>query len=389
MAAPVSAGFAAQLTTGYQMVARLEVLNAAGAVILDSAAAGTPLNVVGGAINVDSAASFRRSISDLTVVDPTASLVPVTPTAFFSPASNNELRLHLGMIVNGVAEYVEQGIFGLEGARVSDTAEGLTISLSAYDRARKYSRARRVTPKVFDASASTPIWAAIESLLVDAYPGTVLLHDGSTALTPSQVLDTGGDPWEFARELAESMGYELYFNRAGACILTRVADPNDPTLVPAWSYAEGPGGGLIGVARDQSNDQVFNGQIVTGENPSNGSPVRVVVWDDDPVSPTYYQGPYGKVPDFWQSDKVRSIDQAIDAGRGRLNRTKGLTEAVEFAIVPNPAIEPGDAVRLVRVRSGFPASGPGSDALVVDSYHATLTAEGGAMTVQCRQRRLS
>lgn len=396
MAATISARFAAILAAGasYQMVARLEVLNPAGAVILDSASS-TVLNVVGGSIDVDGSASFTRSVSDLMVVDPTNSLVPKSKLDYFSPAANNELRLSVGALVDGAPEYVPQGIFHLEAAKVEDSAEGLTVTLTAYDRARKYSRAALVTPRRFLASGDAtwpggwPIYQAITSLLQGAFPSTTVVSDSPATLLPEQDVLNGDDPWEVSREWAESMGYLLYFDRAGQCQLRKVPDPSDPTLGINWAYAEGSGG-LLGVVRDQSNENVINGCAVTGVNPSNGSPVRSdMIWDTDPNSATYYLGPYGKVPSFIQSDKVRTVAQANDMARAEVNKNKGLVEAVEFTIVPNPAIDPLDTVKLTRVRSGFPATGAGSEAVIVDSYTVNLSATGGAMTVQCRQRRLS
>jgi hypothetical protein len=392
MPAAVSTRFTEVVTGSYQLVSRVEVLGPSvtgglGPVLLDSANPATPLTVAGGRITVNGSASFRRYISDLVIVDPTGALVPTTAAAYFSPLANNELRLSVGVMVDGVAEYVPQGVFQLEGANTSDTPEGLTITVSAYDRARRYSRARRVTPKAFDASASTPIYSAITSLLTDAVAGTTVTHNSPVHLTPSQVLDTGGDPWEFARSLAESIGYELYFGRTGNCALTQIPDPNVSTL-PDWTYAEGAGA-LLSVERAQSNEEVYNGVVLTGENPSNGSPVRVIVWDDNPTSPTYYLGPYGKVPDFWVDDKVRDVTQATAAATGRLNRYKQQTERVVFAIVPNPAIDIGDAVRVVRTKSGFPATGPGSNALIVDGFSVGLGATDGAMVCTARQRNVA
>lgn len=389
MAASVSTRFKQLITSGYQMVSRVEVINPAGTVLLDSANPTSPLNVVSGSIHCDRTAAFRRSVSDLTIVDDTGGLVPTTASDYFSAVSGNELRLSVGMIVDGAKEYVVQGIFGLAGAKTEDTREGLTITLTAYDRARRYSRAQRVTPKVFDASLATPIRDAILSTLQDVNPTLTISHDSPGYLTPSQVCNTGDDPWEFCRKLAESMGYELFFDRVGNCILQKVPDPNDATVLPAWTYSEGTSATLLDAGRDQSNEQIFNGVVVTGMNPSIGSPVRVVVWDDNPASPTYWLGPYGKVPDFYQSDKIGTVDQATAAGVGRLNELKGLTEQVTFSIVPNPAMEPADVVQLVRAKSKFPAGGPGSGPVVADSFDLNLLGSQGKMTVTCRQRRLT
>ena len=400
MAAPLSARFASILAagTGYQVVARLEVINPDGAVILDSATSAA-LNVVGGSISVDGRASFTRSISDLAVADPTYSLVPKSKNDFFSPASNNELRVSIGALIDGEPEYIPQGIFHLEAAKVEDSAEGLVLTVSAYDRARKYSRARRVVGKKYLPSGDPtwpggwPIREAIVDLLQGAFAGTTVISDGgpklATTLLPEQVVMQGDDPWEIAREWAESMGYMVFFDRYGQCRLQAVPDPNVPGTESLWTYAEGQGG-LIGVMRDQSNEGVINGCAVTGVNPSNGAPVRSdMIWDTDADSATYYLGPYGKVPEFIQSDKVRTVDQANEMAKGHVNQHKGLVETVDFTIVPNPAIDPLDTVKLTRERAGFPATGLGSEAVIVDRFTAHLSATGGAMTIACRQRRRS
>lgn len=395
MPAAVSTRFAEILEegSGYQVVARIEVLDEFGSVILDSAVFDSTLLVTGGSITVDWTASFARSISNLTVVDPSYTLIPLQKTDILSPAVNNEIRISVGALVDGEPEYIPQGIFHLESAEVEDSAEGLTVTLSAYDRARKYARSARVVGRQFLASGDVtypggwPIWRAIEALLKDAFPGTNLITDNPSTLLPEQNILQGDDPWEVAREWAQSMGYMLFFDRYGDCILRKVPDPSAATSIN-WTYTEGAGG-LLGVVRDQSNAEVINGVAVTGFNPSNGAPVKSeMIWDDDENSATYYLGPYGKVPRFIQSDKVRTVDQANEMARAELNLNKGLVEAVEFDIVPNPAIDPGDTVKLVRDRAGFPATGIGSEAVIVDRYSVNLSATGGAMGVQCRQRRL-
>lgn len=395
MAAGVSARFKALIGgESVQLVSRLEIVNSSGVVIADS----TTLNVVGGRVEVDAAASFRRWLSGLRLVDTTGSLVPTTAADWFSPVANNEIKVYAGIMVDGTPEYVLQGCFHLEGCETDDTPEGLTLSVSAFDRGRKYSRAKRIIPKRFDQSAGLPISTAITQLLQDAFAGTVLYHDSPAALTAEQELLAGADPWEAGRALAESMGYELFVDRAGDCRIQRVPDPAAAGVTLNWEYREGTNATLLGpddpaallaVNRQQSNDEAYNGWVVTGENPALGSPVRAVVWDDDPASPTYWLGPYGKVPGFFQSDKVRTVTQATDAGIAKLNANKGVTESVAFTITPNPALEPRDVVKLVRAKSKFPGSGPGSEALVVDAFSVPLTSADGPMTVRCRQRRLS
>ena len=388
MAASVSTSFKNRLASGYQLISRIEVLTPQGAVLLDSDNTATPLNVVGGTIRCDRTSSFRRYVENLTIVDETGSYIPTLPGDTFSTVSGNELRLSVGMISDQGKEYVVQGYFGLQGARTRDTVQGVTIELSAYDRGRLFSRARRVTPKVFDAVNSTPIASAITSTLQDALPGAIVNTDtgASTYLTPSQTCNSGDDPWEFCRGLADSIGYELFIDRLGNIILQRIPDPNSKDLLTNWIYTEGVNATLLEVDRAQDTEQVFNGIVVTGMNPSSGlPPVRVLVWDDNPASPTYYAGPFGRHPDFYQSDTIVTVQQATDAGIGRLNNMKGLNEQITFSIVPNPAMEPTDVIQLVRTKSKFPAGG---SPLIVDSFEINLLGSAAEMQVTCRPRRL-
>lgn len=388
MAASVSELFKKQLVTGYQVVSRVEVLRSDGMAILDSDNPATPLSVASGTIRCDRSASFRRYVENLTILDESGSLIPTQALDYFSSIAGNELRLSVGMIVNGVKEYVVQGHFGLSGAKTDDTVEGMTITLTAYDRGKYFSDAARVTPKVFDAVTSTPIYSAIISTLQDIAPGLNIFHDGPVHLTPSQVCNSGDDPWEFCRALAESMGYELFFDRIGQCILQRIPDPNNVDVIPVWSYVEGQDAILLEVGRRQSNELVKNGVVVTGMNPSSGlPPVRVIVVDDNPSSPTRWGGPFGRRPFFYQSDKIVTVAQATEAGVGQLNEQKGLTEQVSFSIVPNPAMEPSDVVQLVRTKSKLPAVG--GSPVVVDSFSLDLLGSQGSMAVTCRQRRIA
>ena len=380
MPAPVSTRFKQTILDSYKLVSKVEVIGPGGQILADSGA----LNVIGGRINVDASASFRRWISDLTLVDSSGLLVPTTAADIFSPVAGNELVLYVGAEVDGVPEYVKQGVFFLEGCRTEDSPGGLQITLSAYDRGRRYSRGKMIVPKRFLAVNATYIYAAITDLLDDVINPTYVLHDSPVYMVPDQVYDAGTDPWETARELAESMGYELWFDRDGNCRLTQVMDPNSPNLQQHWTYAEGPGSGLLRIIREQSNAEAYNGQIVYGENSSNSSPVRDIATDDDINSPTRWGGSYGKVPEFWQSDKIRTVQQAHAAAVGRLNQRKGLTEVVTFACVPNPAMEPGDVVELIRSKSKLNAG----SYFVADRYQIPLGAADGEMVVTCRQRRL-
>ncbi|MGH3029286.1 MAG: DUF5047 domain-containing protein [Gaiellaceae bacterium] len=135
----------------------------------------------------------------------------------------------------------------------------------------------------------------------------------------------------------------------GRCNLTLVDDgslgivPLDPT-----------GGTLLETGKQWSRQGAFNRVIVTGESTSTDTaPPRAVATDDDPNSPTYYFGPFGKVPRFYSSEFITTAEQAADAAAGILANELGTTQQVSFGAVADPTLEPSDLVRLARKQTDF------------------------------------
>lgn len=379
---PVSDEFKKLIKDGYTTSQLVEVYGPGGDLLQDS----TTFQVVSGDITVDGAANYHRWVNDLIIADATGDLVPTETADLFSAAAGNELRIYNGMILSsGDSEMLLQGIFGLAGANIQDSPSGLVISLSAYDRARSISR-NKITKPPYTINNNTNAITAASSLILNRRPGTVIRIIGNDPghTLPYGVLEEQTDPWQAAREILESIGWEAYFDVDGSIIFRPVLDPNATSGLPVvWTYAEGVDATMISVGRDLSNEEAYNGQVVTGENSFNITPARGEAWDDDPTSPTYYLGPYGKVPEFWHSEKIRTNAQAVDAAKGRLNLRKGITDTVEFAVVPNPAHVYGDVVTIQRTRSQL------NNQFIIDRFNIGLGARSGAMTIRTRQRRLT
>lgn len=379
---PVSEEFEKLIKDGYTTTQFVEVYGPGGDILADS----STFEVVSGDITVDGAANFHRWVQDLIIADTTGDLVPVEAADLFSASAGNELRIYNGlMLSSGQEEMLLQGIFGLAGANIQDSPSGLTLSLSAYDRARSIARNKITSPPYTINNGTNAITAAI-SLLIDRRPGLVINVIGNNPghTLPYGLLEEQTDPWQAVREILESIGWECYFDIDGTVIFRPIQDPNATSgLTPVWEYAEGEDATIISVGRDLSNEEAYNGQIVTGENSYNITPARGEAWDTDPLSPTYYLGPYGKVPEFWHSEKIATNLQATDAANGRLNLRKGITDTVEFSIVPNPAHVYGDVVTIKRARSQL------NNQFIIDRFNIGLGAKSGAMTIRTRQRRLA
>lgn len=377
----VSDEFKKLIKEGYTTSQLVEVYGPGGNLLADS----STFEVVSGDITVDGAANFHRWVNDLTIADTTGELVPTEAADLFSAAAGNELRIYNGLVLSsGQPERVLQGIFGLAGANIQDSPSGLVLSLSAYDRARGISR-NKITKPPYTINNNTNAISAASNLILDRRPGTVIHIKGSDPghTLPYGVLEEQTDPWQAAREILESIGWEAFFDVDGSIIFRPVQDPNATGLTPVWEYAEGEDATILSVGRDLSNEEAYNGQIVTGENSFNITPARGEAWDDDPKSPTWYLSPYGRVPEFWHSEKIRTNQQATDAAKGRLNLRKGITDTVEFSIVPNPAHVYGDVVTIKRARSQL------NNQFIIDRFNIGLGAKSGAMTIRTRQRRLT
>jgi hypothetical protein len=74
--------------------------------------------------------------------------------------------------------------------------------------------------------------------------------------------------------------------------------------------------------------------------------VRAVALDMNPNSPTFWNGPFGKVPRYFFSTFLTTEAQCASAASKILERSLGLPYNVNFTMVPNPALEPLDAIKI-------------------------------------------
>lgn len=373
--------------TGATYVARVEVLNASGTILRDS----STFEVVSGIIEVDRSASFRRRLSRLVLLDLDGTITPDQASDLFSVTSGNEIRIYAGYRVDGVDALYSQGIFGLEGAEVEDTLDGVTVTLSAFDRSRKVSRNKSYRPFIITQAENTI--AAARRFLEDRMPGVVISAPTTTFTTPYTVIDAERDPWEVLQDLMRSIGFEIFFNTDGVCVMQIEPDPDNVNLAISWTYQEGTTATTLRINRSSSNEDVPNFVIVTGENSYNITPARGLAWDNDQTSSTYAGDPtavppvppgsYGLVLESTTDKLVSTQAQANAAAASRLTSVKGATEVVTFSIVPNPAHEEGDLVRVVRSRTNLDAR------LVVERFSIPLQSQGSPeMAMTTRKRKI-
>lgn len=323
------------------------------------------LFVVSGDVTLDRTADQRGSGS-LTVpaVDPATGLPISTSLSPFGAAPYGaELSLYRGFnYADNTSELVRLGVFRVDSAPRSIGEN--QVQLSLVDRSAQLNDEKLVAPVTF--TGATLVEDAIESLITDVYPSAVVnLPGDSTTLGKRTVIDQ--DRWQAIKDFAASIGCEVYVDQDGEWVVQDVPDPT--AGVSVWTINAGSDGVLVDGTITPTRQGVYNGVVVTGEPAEKHAPAYALVTDDDPASPTMWGGPFGRVPDFYTSETIRTDVQAQAAGEARLRDLLGVARAVDLSAVPNPALEPGDTVTVV-----YPDAT--TELHLIDSVQTTLAPDG-------------
>ncbi len=264
--------------------------------------------------------------------------------------NGNELRIWRGVrFPDGSDELVPMGVLGITDVRVDDSGDGFTMQVSLVDRSRKISRNKFSNDYVVD--AGTNYIEAIERLLTSRWPSVEYsLSDVVGFATPQLVFGANDDPWVAVRKLAADIGCDFYFDRTGVAICHPV---NTELGDPVWRYEEGPDCTLLYLNRQLKDEEGFNYCIVTGETTDVTDVVWAVAYDDDPMSPTYYLGPYGIVNDIYVSSGITNTSQAQAVANARLAKYRGSRETLQLLPTVNPALDTNDVVYVRRGKSNI------------------------------------
>ena len=302
---------------------------------------GVTLAISDGSVEMDSRRSITRTCS-LTLVPNGTLGTQAIYNLVMTP--NVELTIYRGLLVNGVYEYVPLGVFSTDSAEYSANIAA-SVSWTGSDRSKKISRAKFVDP--YQITAGTTLAAAGAALLTSRWAQVATNFSNVTdTISANVTFDAGesSDPWQCARDLFSDYGYDLNFDGLGTCRAQVVQDP--ASVGAAFDFGTGTTQLVLDANVQGSLDQTYNGVIASGEGSSVATPVRAVVWDTDPNSPTYYQGGYGQVPYFYSSPLLTSAALCLVAANRILATLKGSTMQLQWPAIVNPALEPLDVVSL-------------------------------------------
>ncbi|MBN6037482.1 DUF5047 domain-containing protein [Amycolatopsis sp. 195334CR] len=329
---------------------------------------GTELALVAGDVKLDSTAAVRGTTS-LTVLGD----FPATPSGLLTPYGR-EVYVERGIDYgDGTREFVGQGYFRLTEVDQADAPRG-EIRLSGADRMSAVVEADVLAPFQFGTGAS--VGAVFDLLVGEVLPGVLIDYDFPAATTffnAPHVVEKSR--FDFLQDICDSLGKVMYFDYRGRLQVRTAPDPAEPVFL----VNHGERGVLTSLSRRLSRTGVYNAVVATGEQAGEMPPVRGVAVDENPFSPTYWNGPFGKVPRFYSSSFLTTTEQCTSAAKAMLERASGLPYNVDFSMVPNPALEPLDPVQVTH------ADTDNAELHVLETLTIPLTA-GGAMTATTREK---
>ncbi|MEV4939565.1 DUF5047 domain-containing protein [Streptomyces zaomyceticus] len=330
----VSAAFLAALATSHRMVTTVDAFYGGSLV-----AANIP--VADGSVTVDRGSKTRRSLS-LTVSDP--ALLPWDTTDTLA-AYGQTLVVKRGIrFPSGAEELVPLGTFRINEPS-GDTLFGpVTISGTSAE--------ADVIDDRFQVPTSTRGYTgcfdAISALIHQSLPAATVVNLTAGTRNPTCAVadwDADGDRWDAIVQVATAMQAEVYVDAIGRFV---VADrPSVLSGSVVWDIAEGDSGTLISSSRRMSRTAVYNAVLAMGENTASGTaPVSAVARDTDPLSPTVWGGPFGKVTKKISSALWTTVGACQAAADYALVEATAPNVQTSISSLPNPALDAGDIIRL-------------------------------------------
>lgn len=349
---PVTDAFLRTVAASHRMVARATVCDTFQTT---TTPVGQRINILAGQVTVDGTAEIRSTLDLLTDQH-----WPRLASDLLAPYGN-EIYVESGVMLSDfLVHYVGLGYFRIDEPE-QDEQPGGPVQLTCQDRMAGIIDGRLTRPKYF--AAGTTLGTIVTFLVTQVYPAAVIEWDDATdTQTLARSAICTEDRFGFLDELVRSRGKVWYWDHRGALVIKTMPDPT-----PVVDVHAGAGGVLVGLSRKLSRRGVYNAVVATGEGADTAKPARGVAIDNNSSSPTYYHGRFGPVPRFFTSPFLATNDQAFAAASAMLRRSLGLPYSVDFRAVPNPALEPWDAV------SVRPDGNAGVETHVIESLTIPLT----------------
>jgi hypothetical protein len=198
----------------------------------------------------------------------------------------------------------------------------------------------------------TPVEQIIKSLAENCGVKKFALPYTGEGFALDTVFERGIERWNVMKQLADAIGYELFFRGDGYLTMRPYGDP---TLSPvSWIFnTSSLDGTLVDYSRSSNDSRIKNHIIVVGASTTSLDGFSQSAFGEaintDPASPTRV-GRIGDRVDIIQSDYITDSGQAQAMAEQRL-RVSALEEFdINFSSLIIPWLEAGDIVDIVNPR---------------------------------------
>lgn len=355
----VPAAFETAIRGSHQVVSRVRIVEPGQ---MGTNLPGRDLAIMSGEVTLDASADIRGGLSiELAETWPQGTTVDdVVPYG-------SELQVSRGISTgNGQIIRIPLGIYRVIDVE-QDESPFESIHVTARDRMSLVQESQLLQPSYIDPTMTYGQvverfihgdTSSLGTVLPGIFPATVTItwDDTSSTTGSSKILGRAGgavveqDRFGFLDDLLKGLGKIWYFDYQGGLVIkTPVLTPEDPV----FNVNAGANGVLVKADRSITRTGACSVVVVTGEAFDDIRPPRGVAYDTNPLSPTYFNGPFGQIPKFVTSQTIKgttaveSDAQAVRAAQAELALSRGLPYNVNFEMIPYPALEPLDTVQVV------------------------------------------
>lgn len=277
-----------------------------------------------------------------------AALMPVDESDLLAPFGNR-LRIYRGIRYAGV-DYLCRVFTGLIMKAERKPRQPCTITFA--DRAIEVDENDFEVP--VEARVGQTVVTEFERLVRGAVPDAQFgTHDPIAAYASAQVWDDSRS--QACDQLADAGGAFWYALNDGRFVMRRVPwayQPAGKLVQPVATYTDRVPrlADSIGTVTDygtaMSRESVYNSVVGIADQPDGTEPRRAVVRDTDAGSATAIGSKFGRR--VLRVDLPSAADPAVvyHGARSVLRRSRASAESLPWEMVPDPALELGDVVRL-------------------------------------------
>lgn len=249
---------------------------------------------------------------------------------------------------------IPMGVFVIDRILRSDGAG--TLQITAPDKWVLVKRAKFIGPRNSTPGAS--VTSQIADLIEEAVPGDTV------AITATSSASVGTLTWEGREQaildMATSVAARAYFDRDGNPVVADIPTTGAEAdwLVDASTTGDA-GAVMLGLDLERSSADIANVIVVSSSAGDGAKFPAQVVWDDNPLSPTYAgidpfgspetAGPFGISVRYIDTPTDTDAAGALLAAQAELARSIGLASQTSVEQIPNPAMDSYDVLDVRRL----------------------------------------